>query len=194
MIVNLLKDLFTRIVNVGFTADMEAQLDEVEAGRRNWIETVSQFYGGFAQTLKDAEQKMDGTRVKVPEVESDVVCDLCGRNMVVKSGRFGKFLACPGYPECKNTKPIVQETPGKCPVCSGAIVQRKSKRGYKFYGCENRECKFMTWDDPTTQTCEKCGKTLFKKRGGVLNCLAEGCGFEKTPEKKTGAKKKAEKG
>ncbi|MDR1892117.1 MAG: type I DNA topoisomerase [Oscillospiraceae bacterium] len=189
VIVNLLKDMFAGVVDVGFTADMEKQLDDVEAGRRNWVETLDGFYSGFSQSLTNAEKKLDGTRVKVPEEESDVECELCGRKMVIKSGRFGKFLACPGYPECKNTKPIAQataeEASGNCPLCGGKILQKKSKRGYKFFACENRECKFITWDVPTKELCKTCEKTLFKRRGGATVCNNPVCAqFTPPPERK----------
>ena len=127
-------------------------------------------------------------------MESDVVCELCGRKMVIKSGRYGKFLACPGYPECKNTKRIVEETPGVCPKCGGAIVAKKSKNNRKFFGCSNYpNCDFVTWNEPTAEKCPNCGKTLFKKKGrnaGVF-CMTEGCGFEKEAEPKKGSKKDA---
>lgn len=113
--------------------------------------------------------------------------------MVVKTGRFGKFLACPGYPECKNTKPLVVETSATCPKCGGKVIQKKSKRGYVFFGCENYpECNFMTWDKPTDEKCPKCGKSLFKRKGGLLVCLDEACGFEKKAERKSRAKKTEE--
>ena len=118
----------------------------------------------------------------MPEVESDVVCENCGRKMVIKSGRYGKFLACPGYPECKNTKPIVEEMPGTCPKCGGKLLAKKSKNNRKFFGCANYpKCDFVTWSEPTAEVCPKCGKTLFKKKGrnAGLYCQTEGCGFEK---------------
>ena len=191
IITDLMKTNFVDIVDVDFTAKMEQDLDKVEDGSLDWIETVRKFYTGFEVVLKTAEENMDGVRVKVPDVESDVVCDLCGRTMVIKSGRFGKFLACPGYPDCKNTKPIVQETPGNCPRCDSKILQKKSKNGNKFYGCSGYPaCDFMTWDDPTADHCPDCGKTLFKRRGGLRVCLSEGCGFERKAERKS--KKSAE--
>lgn len=192
VVTGIMVDHFKKIVDVEFTADMEKDLDMVETGDRNWVEVMAQFYEGFEKTLKTAEESMDGVRIKVPDVETDVVCDLCGRKMVIKSGRFGKFLACPGYPECKNTKPIVQETPGLCPLCGGKILQKKSKNGHKYYGCEKHpECAFMTWDDPTAEKCPDCGKSLFKKRGGIIHCLDESCGYEAKVERK--GKKKADK-
>lgn len=183
----LMEEQFPEVVDVEFTANMERQLDEVEQGKKNWVNTLDQFYKGFSETLEKAETNLSGERIKVPEVESDVVCELCGRKMVIKSGRYGKFLACPGYPECKNTKRIVEETDGVCPKCGGAIVAKKSKSNRKFFGCANYpKCDFVTWSEPTKELCPKCGKTLFKKKGrnaGVY-CLTEGCGFEKGPEEK----------
>lgn len=192
-ITDLISEYFKKIVNVKFTADMETSLDKISVGNLPWVDVITQFYDEFDKALQAAEQSLDGVRVKVPDVESDVKCELCGRTMVIKSGRFGKFLACPGYPECKNTKPIVVETKGECPKCGGKVLQKKSKNGHKYFGCEhNPKCDFMTWDDPTAERCPNCGKSLFKARGGVLHCLAEGCGFEKAAparKSKAGGKK-----
>ncbi len=188
---DLLAQYFSDVVNVKFTASMESKLDQISEGELPWVDTIRDFYTGFADTLKDAESKMDGVRIKVPDVESEVVCELCGRKMVVKSGRFGKFLACPGYPECKNTKPIVVETPGCCPKCGGKVLQRKSKNGHKYFGCEQgAKCGFMTWDEPTAEVCPKCGKSLFKKRGGILHCLNEECDYEVKAATKSKSRKK----
>ena len=131
-------------------------------------------------------------RVQVPAEETDEVCELCGRKMVIKNGRFGKFLACPGYPECKNTKPIVDDTGGKCPVCGGRITKRFSKKKRAFFICENNRgkdagCPFITWDTPLTELCPKCGKTLFRHsfRGERdIRCLAEGCGYKRDSREK----------
>ncbi len=186
---NLLKDKFPKIVNVKFTAGMESQLDEVENGNIDFIQMLHEFYDDFEATLKKAKDDMQGQKIKLKEDETDIKCDKCGRNMVIKSGRFGKFLACPGYPECKNTKPLVVETKATCPVCGGKVIEKKTKKGYAFYGCGNYpECNFMTWDKPTDDTCPQCGKYLFKKKGGILSCLNEGCGFEKKAERKRKAK------
>lgn len=186
---NLLKDKFPKIVNVKFTAGMEAQLDDVESGKTDYIQMLHDFYGDFEKTLAKAKVDMQGQKIKLKEDETDVKCDKCGRNMVIKSGRFGKFLACPGYPECKNTKPLVVETKAVCPVCGGKVIEKKTKKGYAFYGCGNYpECNFMTWDKPTDEICPQCGKYLFKKKGGILSCLNEGCGFEKKAERKRKSK------
>ncbi len=185
----LLKDKFPKIVNVKFTAGMESQLDEVESGETDYIKMLHEFYDDFIATVDKAKTEMQGQKIKLKEDETDVICDKCGRNMVIKSGRFGKFLACPGYPECKNTKPLVVETKATCPVCGGKVIEKKSKRGYAFYGCGNYpECNFMTWDKPTDDLCPQCGKSLFKRKGGIVACLNEGCGFEKKAERKRKAK------
>lgn len=174
----LMKEQFPQIVDVKFTAQMEESLDDVESGKRDWVDTLGDFYVDFAKTLQKAEESLSGERIKVPEVESDVVCEQCGRNMVIKSGRFGKFLACPGYPECKNTKPIIETTKGICPKCGGAIIAKKSKTGRKFFGCANYpKCDFVTWNEPTDKMCPQCGKTMYRKKGknGGVFCATEGC-------------------
>lgn len=178
----LMKDHFKKIVDEKFTAGMETDLDEVEMGKKDWVDTLSDFYGDFDSTLKKAETAMEGKRVKVPDEETDIVCELCGRKMVIKIGRFGKFLACPGFPECKNTKKIVQETGGTCPLCGKKVLQKKSKKGKKFFGCEdNPSCGFMTWNTPVSDKCPKCNSTLFKKGGkaGKLMCEKPECGYER---------------
>ena len=180
-VTQLLKEQFKHIVDVKFTAEMEGNLDKVETGDVDWVQMLAAFYEEFSDTLKKAEKNMEGKRVKVPAQETDVVCELCGRKMVIKVGRFGKFLACPGFPECRNTKKIVQETGGFCPVCGGKVLAKKSQKGRGYYGCEhNPTCPFMTWEKPTLDKCPKCGSTLFKKpgRSGMLHCLKEGCGYE----------------
>ena len=147
---SLMMDRFNDIIDVEFTANMETKLDDVEAGKRNWQDVLSEFYADFHQEMLDAEAALEGTRLKVPEEESEEICDICGRKMVVKMGRFGKFLACPGWPECSNTKPLVERMPGRCPKCDSGMLKRKSKRGYAYYACETgQSCGFMTWDVPT---------------------------------------------
>ena len=161
----LMEEQFAKIVDVTFTANMEKTLDEVEEGNVDYPKMLSGFYDDFMTTLEQAEKNMDGTRVKVPDEETDIVCELCGRKMVIKTGRFGKFLACPGFPECRNTKKIVKETGGLCPVCGGKVLAKKSKNGKGYYGCEhNPQCQFMTWDKPLSETCPKCGS---KRRGAA---------------------------
>jgi DNA topoisomerase-1 len=191
-ITTLLKDKFTKIVNVKFTAGMESQLDMVESGETDYIKMLHEFYDEFIATVDKAKVEMQGQKIKLKEDETDEKCDKCGRNMVIKSGRFGKFLACPGYPECKNTKPLVVETKATCPVCGGKVIEKKSKRGFAFFGCGNYpECNFMTWDKPTDDLCPQCGKSLFKRKGGIIACLNENCGFEKKAERKRKTKEEA---
>ncbi|MGN0591342.1 type I DNA topoisomerase [Ruminococcus sp.] len=183
VITELMKEHFKHIVDAKFTAKMETDLDRVEHGDCDWVSMLHGFYDDFEKTLSKAEVAMEGKRVKVPDEETDVVCELCGRKMVIKIGRFGKFLACPGFPECRNTKKIVQETKGTCPLCGKKIVLKKSKKGRSFYGCDNYpNCNFMTWSTPVEDTCPKCGCTLFKKggRSGKLVCEKPGCGFERS--------------
>ncbi len=190
----LMEEQFSNIVDVTFTANMEKGLDEVEEGHASYVDTLRDFYGPFIETLEQAEKNMDGTRIKVPDEETDVVCELCGRKMVIKTGRFGKFLACPGFPECRNTKKIVKETGGICPVCGGKVLAKKSKNGKGYYGCEhNPQCQFMTWDKPLEEKCPKCGAALFQKtgRGALIHCLKEGCDCSR-PVKKKSAKDDAE--
>ena len=223
VVTGLMKDRFQDIIDVEFTANMENRLDAVEEGKQNWKDLLAEFYRDFEKELKDAEVALDGVRLKVPEEETDEVCELCGRKMVIKMGRFGKFLACPGFPECRNAKPLVERMPGRCPKCGSGMLKRKSKRGYAYYACEQgAECGFMTWDVPTAEDCPECGQTLFKKSGrGRMKpfCVNEKCarflpedqrGYykkktetepaaegepveEKPAEKKTAAKKSAAK-
>ena len=181
---SVMMDQFPNIVDVTFSADMEKKLDTVESGKANWVDTVDEFYKGFAKSLEAAEKNMEGKRVKVADIPTDEICEKCGKPMVIKSGRYGKFLACSGFPDCKNTRPLVKDTGGLCPLCGGHMLVRKSARGRIYYGCGNYpNCKFMTWDEPVPEICPKCGATLFKKKG-MLYCAKEGCGFEKPVEKK----------
>ena len=189
-VTGLLKKQFPNIVNVKFTASMESDLDKVESGEVDYIAMLHSFYDGFENTLEKAKADMSGVKIQLQEDVTDIPCEKCGRMMVVKVGRFGKFLACPGYPECKNTKPFVVQTNAKCPVCGGKVIEKKSRKGYTFYGCDNYpECNFMTWDKPTDEICPNCGKSLFKRKGGLLVCLNEGCGYEKKAERKRRTKK-----
>ncbi len=177
-----MKEQFPEIVDTEFTANMERQLDDVESGASDWVQTLSRFYDDFSKTLQKAEETLSGERLKVPEEQSEEICEKCGRKMVIKTGRFGKFLACPGYPDCKNAKPLVDRTAGVCPKCGGNILAKKSKKNRKFFGCENYpKCDFVTWNEPTAHVCPQCGKTLFKRkgRGGGVVCLTDGCGYEK---------------
>ena len=179
VVTGLMVERFNDIVDVDFTANMENKLDDVETGKQNWKELLADFYGDFSKELADAEAAMEGIRLKVPDEETDEVCELCGRKMVIKMGRFGKFMACPGFPECRNAKPLVERMPGRCPKCGNGMLKRKSKRGFAYYACETgAECGFMTWDVPTAEDCPKCGKSLYKKSGrGRMKpfCINEAC-------------------
>lgn len=193
VVTDLMLAHFNDIIDVEFTANMEHQLDEVEAGRVEWKRVLREFYSDFHREMTEAEAALDGKRIKVPEEETDEICEICGRRMVIKSGRFGRFLACPGFPECKNTKPIVERMPGRCPKCGSTILKRKSKKGYVYYACERgAECGFMTWDVPTANDCPSCGQTLFKKSGrGQMKpfCINENC-KDFLPEDKRGYKRR----
>ena len=175
----LMVERFNDIVDVEFTAGMEQKLDQVEEGKLPWKQVLADFYTDFSKELADAEEALKDVRLKVPEEVTDEICEVCGRNMVVKTGRFGRFLACPGYPECKNTKPIVERMPGRCPKCGSGMLKRKSKKGYAYYACEQgAECGFMSWDVPTELDCPVCGQTMFKKSGrGHMKpfCINEKC-------------------
>ena len=186
-VTNLLKDKLPNIVNVKYTSRMEDDLDKIDSGDKNYIDMIRLYYDDFEEPLEKAKKEMQGVKIKLKEEETDVICDKCGRNMVVKVGRFGKFLACPGYPECKNTKPLVFKTKAKCPDCGGDVIEKKTKRRTSFYGCSNYpNCHFMTWDLPTDQVCPKCGKSLFKKKGNILYCPdIKGCGYEVAAPKST---------
>ena len=192
----LMKEHFSDIVDLKFTNHMESRLDEIESGKSGWQEVLQEFYSDFDAEMKAAETAMDGQRIKVPDIVSDEVCDVCGKPMLVKKGRFGQFLGCSGFPECTFTKPIVVEMPGKCPKCGGKILKRTSKKGYVFYACERgTDCGFITWDVPTKDVCPQCGKTMFKRSGrGPLKsfCINEECPAFVPEEKRRYPKKKAE--
>ena len=180
----VMMEQFPNIVDVKFSADMEKKLDIVEAGKADWVKTIDDFYQGFSKSLEDAEKNMEGKRVKVEDIPTDEICEKCGRPMVIKSGRYGKFVACSGFPECRNAHPLVKDTGGICPECGGHMLVRKSAKGRIYYGCSNYpKCNFMTWDEPVPEKCPQCGQTLFKKKG-QLYCAKEGCGFTKPVEKK----------
>ncbi|MEG2192632.1 MAG: type I DNA topoisomerase [Oscillospiraceae bacterium] len=175
---NILETQFANIVNVQFSANMESNLDKVEEGEKEWTSVLSEFYAIFSHDLEQAQENMKGQKIKVPEVMTDEVCEICGKPMVIKSGKFGKFMACSGFPECKNTKRIVKYAKGSCPICGGKILTLTSKKGRIFYACENSAgCKFMSWEEPTDQLCESCGSTMFKKstKDSKPHCIKEGC-------------------
>lgn len=186
VITNLMKERFPNIVNVKFTAGMETDLDTVESGKTQWVKILENFYGDFSETLEKAQKDMEGVKIQLKEDETDIVCEKCGRKMVIKVGKYGKFIACPGYPECKNIKKIVNETGAECPKCGGKIITRKSKKGRLFYGCDNYpKCDFLSWDEPSKEKCPNCGKHLFIKKGKQkkLYCITENCGYEKVENK-----------
>ncbi|MDI6604702.1 MAG: type I DNA topoisomerase [Thermoanaerobacteraceae bacterium] len=179
IVTDVMKEFFANIVNVEFTANMEKQLDQVEEGIKKWIEIIDSFYNDFNHLLKIAEEQMKD--IKLKDEETDIKCELCGRNMVIKYGRYGKFLACPGFPECKNTKPIVEKTGVKCPKCGGEILSKKSKKGKNYYICENSpKCDFILWDKPVNEKCPKCGSILIekhRKNKKIIKCSS--CDFVK---------------
>ena len=196
VVTGLMLERFNDIIDVEFTANMETKLDDVEEGKRQWKNVLADFYSGFSKELQDAETALEGVRLKVPDEVTDEVCEICGRNMVVKMGRFGKFLACPGFPECTNTKPIVERMPGRCPTCGSGMLKRKSKKGYAYYACEGgTACGFMSWDVPTAEDCPQCGQTMFKKAGkGRMKpfCINENCSNFLPEDKRGYYKKKTE--
>ena len=207
VVTGLMKDKFQDIVDPTFTAQMEEELDKVEEGSADWKHVLSEFYGGFEAELHKAEQELDGERIKVPDEVSEEICPQCGRNLVIKSGRFGRFLACPGWPECDFTMPLVVEMPGKCPKCGGRLLKRTGKskktgKQYTYYCCEHlsskdeaRRCDFMTWDVPVKDNCPVCGWTMFKKAGRGFKkpfCINEQCSNFTPEEKRGGWKKKTE--
>ncbi len=178
----LMKDNFSNVVDVSFTAEIEEDFDKVAEGKMKWKDSIRTFYSNFDSTLKLAEKNTELKSYKMPDEETDKVCEKCGKPMVIKHGRFGKFMACSGYPECKNTKKIVVPTKGICPVCGGKIIRQKSAKGRIFFGCENYpNCNFMSWDEPVSDICPKCGNTMFKKKGkkAQIYCGKEGCGYSK---------------
>ena len=199
VVTQLMLERFQDIIDVEFTANMESRLDAVEEGKQNWKELLAAFYKDFHQEMLDAEAALEGVRVKVPDEVTNEICEICGRNMVVKIGRFGKFLACPGFPECTNTKPIVERMPGRCPRCGSGMLKRKSQKGYAYYACEmGTKCGFMSWDVPTAEDCPNCGQSMFKKAGKGRNkpfCINPDCA-NFLPEDKRGyyKKKTAEEG
>ena len=185
-VTRLMKEQFGKIVDVKFTAEMERELDKVEEGKTEWVGMMHEFYDDFTEMLQTAEKNMEGTKMKIPDEETDIICEQCGRKMVVRHGKYGKFLACPGFPECKNTKTLQQETPGLCPLCGKKVLAKKSKTGRTYYGCEdNPKCGFMTWDVPTAEKCPQCGGSLYKTTGRIkkIHCLKEGCGYEASVKK-----------
>ena len=178
----LMEERFPKIVNVKFTAQMEQNLDTVEEGTCGWVELLTEFYGDFDKTLKAAKEEMKGVKIELEEDKTDLICEKCGKPMVVKFGRYGRFIACSGYPDCKNIVKMVSKIGVPCPKCSGDVIVKKTKKGREFYGCSQYPaCTFVSWNQPTTERCPQCGEVLFKKKGKLpkLFCAAEGCGYER---------------
>ncbi|CDF57931.1 type I DNA topoisomerase [Thermobrachium celere] len=179
IVTELLNENFKDIVDVEFTAEMEKKLDQIEEGVENWVEVVDSFFKPLKRQIELAEQNISKITLEEKVEVTDVICEKCGRNMVVKKSKYGKFLACPGYPECKNTKPIVDEIDVNCPLCGGKVVIKKSKKGKVFYGCSNfPECNFVSWDKPTNEKCPKCGQILYEKNvkgEKKLVCINKNC-------------------
>ena len=174
---NMMKDAFPSIVDMNFTANLETLLDKVEEGVIDWKTVVSNFYPDLDEAVNKAEKEL--AEIKIADEESDEICDVCGRRMVIKYGPHGKFLACPGFPECRNTKPYFEKIGVACPKCGKDIVVRKTKKGRKYYGCENNpDCDFMVWQRPSNEKCERCGSIMLIK-GNKLVCANESCGFVK---------------
>jgi DNA topoisomerase-1 len=198
LVVDLLKQHFPDIVDVEFTAAMEEKLDQIEEGVLSWRQLVNDFYRPFSASLEQAETEID--KVRLQDEVTDEICEKCGRPMVIKHGRYGKFLACSGYPECTNTRPILVRTGARCPVCGGEIVERRSKKGRKFYGCSNYpSCNFVVWNKPVDKSCPVCGAFLVEKRGrgkGVQYvCSRDGCNYvEEVPSRTARGKGNGEEG
>lgn len=182
VVTKLMKERFPNIVNVKFTAKMEKDLDVIEEGKSDWINTLDKFYSDFDKTLKKAKEEMKDVKIALKEDQTDIICEKCGRQMVIKHGRYGRFIACPGYPECDNVKKLIKNIGIKCPKCGGEIVERKTKKGRAFYGCDQYpNCNFASWDEPVKEQCPQCGAMLYKKKGkkSKLYCKEESCGYEK---------------
>ncbi len=185
VVTKLMEERFPKIVNLKFTAQMENELDTIAEGKNDWVKILGDFYEGFKKMLEKAKEEMKDVKIELEENKTDLICELCGKPMVVKHGRYGKFIGCSGYPECKNIKKIVNKTGTKCPKCGGDVIVRKSKRGRIFYGCNNYpDCNFMSWDEPLNEKCPRCGEPLFKKntKKSKIYCAADGCGYEKAGE------------
>lgn len=179
---NIMKQSFPSIVDVNFTANMEGLLDMVEEGKVEWKEIIRNFYPDLDEAVKKAEKELES--VKIEDEVTDVICEECGRNMVIKYGPHGKFLACPGFPECRNTKPYLEKIGVPCPICGKDVVVRKTKKGRRYYGCEdNPECEFMSWQKPSTEKCPECGGYMVEK-GNKLVCADEKCGYVTSLDRK----------
>ena len=178
----LMEERFPNVANVKFTAQMEQNLDKVEEGKYEWVQLLTDFYGDFDKTLKAAKEEMKDVKIQLEEDKTDLVCDKCGKPMVVKYGRYGRFIACSGYPDCKNIVKMLNKIGVPCPKCGGDVISKNTKKGRQFFGCSNYpDCDFVSWYEPTAEKCPNCGSVLFKKKGKKpkLFCNSDGCGFEK---------------
>ena len=176
----MISGYFDRIVDIHFTAQLEEELDHVEEGTCQWKQVIRDFYKEFEPSVEKAMKELE--KVKLEDEVTDVICEKCGRHMVLKMGKYGKFYACPGFPECHNAKPYYEEIGVSCPLCGGAVQIRKTKKGRIYYGCEHApECSYMSWERPTEQVCPQCGERLYQKNGKKkqLICLKEGCGYRR---------------
>lgn len=184
IVISLLKENFSDIVNLEFTANFEEELDEIEEGTVPWRRVIHDFYTPFAKSLEEAEEKIG--KVQIEDKVSDEICENCGRNMVIKMGRYGKFLACPGFPECRNTKPLLEQIEAKCPKCANPLVVRRSKKGRRFYGCSTYpECDFVSWELPAPEPCPECGGMMVikgSKQGKHYTCINPECRYDKPVE------------
>jgi DNA topoisomerase-1 len=180
---DIMKNNFEDIVSIDFTAKMEEDLDKVEDGEKAWKDVIRQFYPPFSEQIEEAENKIG--EIEIKDEETDVVCENCGRNMVIKYGKFGKFLACPGFPECRNTLPFYEEAGVNCPLCSEKVLIKKTRKGRKYFGCANNpECSFVSWHKPTGERCPQCGDILIEKgtKNRKIHCSNAACGYIKEIE------------
>jgi len=186
IVTDIMKKHFKDIVDIEFTAQMEKQLDDVEEGSKDWVQVIEDFYIPFVNVLKEADAQIE--QVEIPDEVTDILCEKCGRNMVIKNGRYGKFLACPGFPDCRNARPLLEEAGVNCPKCGGKVLVKKTRKGKKYFGCENNpDCNFMTWDKPIKESCPKCGSFLVKKLSGkkvFLKCSSEDCNYIEEGDRK----------
>ena len=182
MVNNIMKQAFPVIVDVDFTATLEDLLDKIEDGTVAWKTVISNFYPDLEEAVTAAQKELE--EVKIEDEVTDVICENCGRNMVIKYGPHGRFLACPGFPDCRNTKPYYEKIGVACPICGSDVVLKKTKKGRKFYGCDNNpECEFISWQKPSEKKCPKCGGYMVEK-GNKLVCADEKCGYVEVVEKR----------
>jgi len=186
---DIMKQYFKNIVNIDFTAAMETDLDSIEEGKLEWKEIIRSFYPIFKEDLENAQEKL--AKVEIKDEVTDVICEKCGSNMVIKYGKYGKFLACPNFPECSNAKPLFESAGVKCPLCGGEVLIKKTKKGRKYYGCENNpeSCEFVSWNKPSEKKCPKCGSFMVEKgsKSVKLVCSSERCGYSEDAEQKDSA-------